>query len=412
MNTYLKSIYVCILLFTQHLSSGQQLENILKEIRATNEVHCEGIGFAGEKSKQYINYENLAKIATIADLLELTNDSNGVVNCYATWALMEKHYNEVPTIFSKSLRNNKEIAVFCGCEKYPSTLSEEIYFRYRSLKGRDETVMRAIDNLVLYSDNSGWLPVHFALESRVYPPVYNKRLEHLAFKMLNRDAIFYLKMHLAHSYQSKIKSALLQYLHKTDFSKTGTTDYFDIVAALLEYRDKNVNKIIFNKLKKDTHWENDYGKFYGLFGEYKLEKKLPDYANLASQKYQSEISDKAYETSLKDSSCTFWTLLLTDSKSTGYLGIDTNHIDRLTILDKKFSFENCNGGSAIRNVNVVKDFDNSDISDLYKPYCFINASWYTEGKYGMTIVSDDAVIYIQFTKKNGRWVISECEKRE
>ncbi len=404
------SICGCILIFTQ-TTRQQQLNNILKDIKAVNEVHCEGVGIAGEKSSQYSNYESLLKAAKTSELLELTKVKNAVVNCYATWALIERRFSGVAAIFSKYLHDDKAITSFCGCTKQQSVLSQEVYFRYHLKKDHDEKTMNTMDSLVLYSANSGWLLIHFALESRIYPPTYNNRLEQLAFKQLNTDAISYLNKQYGKKYQLQIRLALLSYLERTDFSKTGTSDYFDVVSKLLKYRNDNINKAVLKKLKNDTHWECDFGKFYGLLSQYKLEKTFQ--AKPFMNKYKSDVLDKAYETKLKDSSCRFWSVLLNDNTFTSYLGIDKNHLEQLTIFDENFSKENCRGYAKIKNVRVIKKFEYSNIGDKQKTYCFINASWYNNGKYGMTIVANDhKVIWAWFIKRDGHWIISKLKKKD
>lgn len=273
-------IVLASLLFVAGSAPAQDVDEIVKNIKAINEVHCDGIGIAGEKSKQYGNYEELCKKATTFDLVNLTDDSSGVVNCYAAMALTERRYNGIPTLFIKFLSKDKEITAFCGCLKDEGALlSEQVYSSYLfSIEdNKTDRNLLIMDSAILYADHAYWWLTYTALKNRVYPTSYNKRIEHLAFNRLNKYAIFYLLNHDSSKYKIQAKSALLAYLKKAEFSKTGTTDYLEIVTELLKYRSKDVNQAIFTKLKADLHWKHEYGKFLALFSEYSLEKSLPSY---------------------------------------------------------------------------------------------------------------------------------------
>ncbi len=92
----------------------------------------------------------------------------------------------------------------------------------------------------------------------------------MAFKQGNREALFYLcNWYRADNYVN-IKKSLINYLKKTDFSKTGTTDYYRTLDELLKFRDSEIEALIIQKLKKDRHWNSEEAKFKSLLDNYSI----------------------------------------------------------------------------------------------------------------------------------------------
>jgi hypothetical protein len=113
-----------------------------------------------------------------------------------------------------------------------------------------------------------------ALENRVYPSAYKKRIEELAFKKSNQEALFYLCTWYRADNYDNIKKALVKYLQKTDFSTTGITDYYRTIDELLKFRDSEIESLIVQKLRKDKHWKYDDRKFKSLLEDYSIYEKF------------------------------------------------------------------------------------------------------------------------------------------
>lgn len=246
------------------------LNDILNRIRTINEVQDEHIGFAGAESENFKNYLNLKSKANIAELINLTDDTNSVVACYASWALIDKSYNDLPSVFIKFFNNDKYVSTFSGCIKSSDLLSSEFYHRYWnrvSEKANDKTLF-TLDSLVLFSDKSYWLLTVRALKNRVYPTTFNKRIEYLAFTKANIDAIAYLKNLNNKTYDEQIKQALVKYLQQTNFSGVGVTPYFETVNDILKYDNDKLKSVVLTKLKTDKFWENDEEHFLKMLKQY------------------------------------------------------------------------------------------------------------------------------------------------
>jgi hypothetical protein len=267
----LPSYLIVALLTVAAVAPAQHIDKLVDKIKAVNEVHHEGIGFGGIRSEQYENYIKLSAADT-TQLVKLTDNENGVVACYASWALIDKSYNDLPGILSKFLNHDKNVMTFSGCIKMTETLSSQFYHRYwnsvaNEMRATDKTLFM-MDSIILYHENPNWLLTLRALENRLYPRSFNRQIEVLAFEKTNRDAIFYLSNWYKAEYAEQVKLAWVKYLRETEFKNVGVTPYYDVVAELLKYKDDSIRSIVIEKLKKDKHWQCNKTKFNLLLQEY------------------------------------------------------------------------------------------------------------------------------------------------
>lgn len=268
MNDLRTIVALGLLTLTFGFASGQTVDDIVKKIASVNELQDKHIGFAGSESEQYKNFELLKSKADIDELLKLIDNKNSVVACYAAFALVDKSYNDLSSIYLKFLNNDKEIATFSGCIKSNDKISSEFYHHYWNSVNENEREndkqLFKLDSITLYRKKSYWLLIARALENRVYPLTFNAQIEYLAFEKVNNDAIFYLSNWYKAQYKDKIEQALLLYLKQTDFKNTGTTDYYQVIAELFKFRDPDINKKILEKLKTDKHWTMEKQLFIPL----------------------------------------------------------------------------------------------------------------------------------------------------
>jgi len=68
--------------------------------------------YAQQRAYQVRQFRDLADLATEEDLVELTDHSNGVVRCYAFWALLEQHYPQSFDILLKHLNDDTRVETF------------------------------------------------------------------------------------------------------------------------------------------------------------------------------------------------------------------------------------------------------------------------------------------------------------
>ena len=251
---------------------AKSLERIVKSIASINEVQYEYVGIEGKRSSNYQNFLQLKKVATTDELVKLTNDTNNVVACYASWALADKSYSKLSDILIHFLKEDKSVQTLSGCIISDNNISGELYHRYwnrvsEKVKATDQLLLQ-LDSTILYSDNSDWLLMTRAFENRIYPPSYKKRIASLAFMHGNHEALFYLcNWYRADNYNN-LKISLISYLKKTDFRKAGTADYYRTIDELLKFRDTKIEKLVIQKLKKDKNWKSQEQKFKSLLDDY------------------------------------------------------------------------------------------------------------------------------------------------
>ena len=247
---------------------SQSVDEIVKRFVATNEVQYEYIGFGSTKSKLYQDFLTLTKIANNNELIKLTNHSNAVVRCYAGWALIDKKYPRLESVYQSFLDNDAEVTTYSIDTKDKDYISSEFYHRYwNSIDFKDKatnSILFKLDSLTLFSPNSDWLLILRALENRIYPKTYNNQIEFLAFEKNNKDAIFYLSNWYKAEYVDKLKPALIKYLQSTDFKNVGVTPYYQVIEELLKFKDEEIEQIIVVKLRKDKHWEFERQRFVNL----------------------------------------------------------------------------------------------------------------------------------------------------
>ena len=121
----MKRCIVIILLIFPFLSYGQQPYNpkiiseptneIVKEIERINELMGSAVYLQGMRPKQYDNFEKLKKTASQEELIALTNHPNGVVRCYAFWALSHNISVDLLPIVLNHINDDELIKTQFGC---------------------------------------------------------------------------------------------------------------------------------------------------------------------------------------------------------------------------------------------------------------------------------------------------------
>jgi len=255
----------------ESLGQTSDLADIVDRITKINEVQGEHVGFAGIESENYKNFIQLKGLATLDELVQLTDNENATVACYASWALADIPYADLRAIFYKFILRDREIETFSGCIKSQDIISSSLYHRYwNKVKDQERPTNRMLfelDSVIIFSRDPYWLLLSRALDNRIYTEPYKEQIAILAFDHGRKEAVFYLSNWHKAEYVDKIKTALVAYLKKTSFKSTGTTDYYQAVEELFKFKDPEIRKAIIAKMKKDRHWEMEKGRFMYLLGD-------------------------------------------------------------------------------------------------------------------------------------------------
>jgi len=191
----MKKILIVIVILTSTTSCSQNIDDLISEISKANIVEYEHVGIGGWKGQNYINFKELSKKANTSQLLQLLTHKNSVVACYASWALIEQKYEDLPKIFKMLIKDGRTVKTMSGCLVGVNIISSEFYHRYWNLvhakKAKDETLSE-LDKIIITSENPSQSLLRSALQNRVYTDDYKKIIYKLGFEKNYREAIFYL----------------------------------------------------------------------------------------------------------------------------------------------------------------------------------------------------------------------------
>ncbi len=149
--------------FTLQLDSFPALKKVVRELEEYNVVESAYVGDAGSASVQWKRYKQLKEIATMDQLVALSDYSNPVVRCYAFRALAAKNSDQVFPIALTHLLDTTKVQTLDGCiggseytgDYFIGVLKyyEENYEGYR-LSEEEQTTLESIfiydENIVLY----------------------------------------------------------------------------------------------------------------------------------------------------------------------------------------------------------------------------------------------------------------------
>lgn len=92
-----------------------EVSKLATKIGKSNTIHSETIGYSGDKSNQYKNFEKLISTARIDELVQLMNHPKSAVRGYAFWALAKKHFINLNEIFIKHANDDETVILMLGC---------------------------------------------------------------------------------------------------------------------------------------------------------------------------------------------------------------------------------------------------------------------------------------------------------
>lgn len=290
----MKNLTNIFFLFVSLSVCSQSVKEIINEIEKINEYHHEYVGFSfGEN---YKNFETLKSKASIEELVKLTEHRNPVVIAYSANALFDKKYKKADEVFAKILKNDSIVEEITGCLWGEERISNIVYHHYwNSVNVNDretDKMLIKLDSLSLYNDDTYWLIHLRAFQNRLYTKDYLPQIEYLAFEKLNKQALSYLSNWYKADYKNQTEQALLSYMEKTDFENFGAGYYYEIVEEILKYRNFKNEKIIINKMKKDTSWLPMESNFVSLLEKYGNYEFYEQYQKKVIEELQKKNQNK------------------------------------------------------------------------------------------------------------------------
>jgi len=242
---------IVIILFTlPFLSFGQQIYNqkiitkstnkVVKKIGKVNELMGDAVYYEGIRPKQYDNFEELRKIASKEELIELTNHPNGVIQCYAFWALSYDKSVDLFPIVLNHINNNKLVKTQFGCIGGQEMVGDF----FISIAEFDSIQSVRLDSILIYSDSKLYARSRAIYRAKPTESLYPK-IRELFIDNDDQDALVTLAKY------RKPEDVQLILNHKED-----NDEYFYVYKAIQEFPHEDFLPLLERNLIKildETH---------------------------------------------------------------------------------------------------------------------------------------------------------------
>ncbi|MBV6881546.1 hypothetical protein NG800_016385 [Epilithonimonas ginsengisoli] len=226
-----------------------------------------------EYATPFSEFEKLKKKATIKEIYQLTFNKNPVVTLYSYIEVADRIPKLTPLFYSRLLNLKKEIYSQNGCiigDLPPSQIFYDEYLKnVNEDKQAKDLILRKLDSISIYGNNTTNYVLNQALRHRVYPEYFHNRLEELAFAKQNPYVLLYLTKHFREQYKDRLQKSIISYLEKTnddsyeDFSKN------TLILELMKFKNPDNKKLLEKLLEnnfilKDDHEVNLLKKGNGI----------------------------------------------------------------------------------------------------------------------------------------------------
>lgn len=132
----------------------------------------------------------------------------------------------------------------------------------------DDPLMFRMDSIVLYSKGAYWLLLTRALENRVYPTRFNKRIAELAFRENGWMRCTISTAMQGGRSRTILRSALAAQLQK---QMLWPSEYLDVATMVLGFDDPVLQDKLLKRMKSKDNWKHSKAEFEALFAQYGIE---------------------------------------------------------------------------------------------------------------------------------------------
>lgn len=268
----------CILLGQNSYNKSaisKKVQNIAKEIAKENVLMSSAIGGAGTRPEQYDRFEDLSKTATLPELKELTNHPNGVVRCYAFYAICDKGESgeSILRILENHINDGETIETFSGCimsiDMISDVMAGHVIYGYGDDSPLNSSQLQELDSLLVYKGNEDSYFRSLAIEKIPATPANYTKVKQLATKEESRNTLIKLS-----EYKRKEDLDYLYGLYHK-LKKKDELGTFYIIAA--NYADPIFFPILKSDLEQtmsDDHFSNQWADLYTAIAAYKNKEAL------------------------------------------------------------------------------------------------------------------------------------------
>lgn len=249
-------------------------KNIVAKIAKENRLTDKFIGSAGSPSHQYENFEKL-KNASATELVALTNHPNGVVRCYAFWALGLRSNVDVFEIVKEHLNDDEIIEYQSGCiimrEKVGDFYISLVTPNYVDLavKKLTDAQRKNLDSLLIYLPNelnSKYVAIENAAPTAELYPILRK----LYLDTHNQSALVKLSVY-------KREEEITLILANRQHDEHVESGYFHTYRAIQNFPRLEFLPFLEARLRAtldNTHFSQEWRELYAAIAMYKNEKAV------------------------------------------------------------------------------------------------------------------------------------------
>ncbi|KOP36319.1 hypothetical protein DBB36_20820 [Flavobacterium sp. WLB] len=248
---------------------------IVKKIAKVNFLMGSAVGPNGMMPKQFENFLELKKNASINELVTLTNYPNGVVRCYSFWALLDLKNVDLFSIAKNHLSDDTIVYTQFGClgsdEKVGDFYIRLLTTNYEDEDGNEgkkllsEKQVKELDSLLIYTENnldSKYLAIENAEPNEILYPTVRE----LVIKQHNQNALVALAKYR--------KESDIELILKNKDENTGNFYTYKAIqnfpdAKFFPFLEKNLDLTL-----KEGFYQNEWIEFYKAIAAYKNQKAL------------------------------------------------------------------------------------------------------------------------------------------
>lgn len=250
----MKKLLLIILILFSISSCSQNIDDLVCEISDSEVFEYQYISIAGFESSLYKTFIELSEKANHEQLEMLLEHENPVVTCYASWALIEKEYDNLPKVFKTLLNDDRTVRTFSGCIMDRESLADIFYYRYlNSVEDGDnkEDILFELDKSILGLEKPNNRMLGKALENRLYHDEFKVVIYNLGFEKNYKEAIFYLCNWHRSEYNYELQLFIIEELKKTEFKGRNSSTYYKYLDELIKFKNKEVHEFILHKYRTD-----------------------------------------------------------------------------------------------------------------------------------------------------------------
>lgn len=243
------------------IAYSPKLTRLIQEIAKENTITGSAVGFSGETPEQWKRFEKLTEIASNKELINLTDNSNGTVRCYAFHALCLRNDSSCFSILLDHLTDNEYVYTFFGCIQDGEPAGDYFFdccyvgFNENSFKLTDRQI-EIVDSILIFNPKVQLYRKRDILKSLKPRNDYYNRIKEIVTMEKNTSAIVALAR-----YQNPMDTLLIKEYLVSDKKY----QYWGIY-AVREYPDMVFYKELVNIFETDwqkTHY--NYPKWRILY---------------------------------------------------------------------------------------------------------------------------------------------------